>query len=364
MDFFDGVSQGAPGWCRRSSRSARTIAARPAVAISAAGDSRLQRLLKGGERDSNPRPPGPQPGALPTQLPATVRRPWYPRSGAAERRLVEPRPQLDERVEDGDRPAVSQLLLGQTARDHAHGLEPGPSAASMSHGESPTITASSRARLLERRVDRGRAPASSARRRPRSSSRRRARARRACSRKWSRSSSFDEVASTTRGPPPRARRQLARALERLALVAQLRVTPRVRRPAARRRAARRPPRRRPPATICVAAHADVAVDPPHRHRRSHDGGTRGTTRGRAGSSRRRASRRGRAARRGGQLAALASSPRRLACLPSQNSSIIFLLNAGMSSGLRLVTRPWSTTTSSSTQFAPALRIRSAASATT
>src|SRR5205823_14727138 len=41
------------------------------------------------------------------------------------------------------------------------------------------------------------------------------------------------------------------------------------------------------------------------------------------------------------------------CAPSANSSIIFLLNAGMSSGLRLVTSPLSTTTSSSTQLAPA-----------
>ena len=44
------------------------------------------------------------------------------------------------------------------------------------------------------------------------------------------------------------------------------------------------------------------------------------------------------------------------CLPSRISSIIFSLNAGMSSGLRLVTSPWSTTTSSSTQSPPALRI--------
>src|SRR5450755_1252566 len=44
------------------------------------------------------------------------------------------------------------------------------------------------------------------------------------------------------------------------------------------------------------------------------------------------------------------------CRPSQNSSIIFLLKAGISSGLRLVTRPLSTTTSLSTQCAPAFRI--------
>src|SRR5438477_1252961 len=44
------------------------------------------------------------------------------------------------------------------------------------------------------------------------------------------------------------------------------------------------------------------------------------------------------------------------CFPSQNSSIIFLLKAGMSSGLRLVTSPLSTTTSSSTHLAPAFFI--------
>src|SRR5438477_11872869 len=41
------------------------------------------------------------------------------------------------------------------------------------------------------------------------------------------------------------------------------------------------------------------------------------------------------------------------CLPSANSSSIFALNAGMSSGFRLVTSPCSTTTSWSTQVPPA-----------
>jgi hypothetical protein len=44
------------------------------------------------------------------------------------------------------------------------------------------------------------------------------------------------------------------------------------------------------------------------------------------------------------------------CGPSANSSIIFRVKAGMSSGLRLDTNPLSTTTSSSTQRAPALRM--------
>src|SRR6185437_10740934 len=44
------------------------------------------------------------------------------------------------------------------------------------------------------------------------------------------------------------------------------------------------------------------------------------------------------------------------CTPSRISSTILRLNAGMSSGLRLVTRPWSTTTSSFTQVPPALRM--------
>jgi PPOX class probable F420-dependent enzyme len=42
------------------------------------------------------------------------------------------------------------------------------------------------------------------------------------------------------------------------------------------------------------------------------------------------------------------------CSPSAISSTSFALNAGRSSGVRLETRPLSTTTSSSTQFAPAL----------
>src|SRR3954468_3038916 len=43
------------------------------------------------------------------------------------------------------------------------------------------------------------------------------------------------------------------------------------------------------------------------------------------------------------------------CLPSANSSTSLPQKAGRSSGLRLVTRPLSTTTSSSPHFAPALR---------
>src|SRR5215211_1728800 len=44
------------------------------------------------------------------------------------------------------------------------------------------------------------------------------------------------------------------------------------------------------------------------------------------------------------------------CLPSANSSTTLAQNAATSSGLRLVTSPWSTTTSSSTQLPPALRM--------
>jgi hypothetical protein len=44
------------------------------------------------------------------------------------------------------------------------------------------------------------------------------------------------------------------------------------------------------------------------------------------------------------------------CLPSANSSTSFALKAGRSSGLRLVTSPLSTTTCSSIQLPPALRM--------
>src|SRR4029453_7469314 len=37
--------------------------------IPARADTLAGRRVRGGERDSNPRPPGPQPGALPTELP-------------------------------------------------------------------------------------------------------------------------------------------------------------------------------------------------------------------------------------------------------------------------------------------------------
>src|SRR5437764_12578948 len=50
------------------------------------------------------------------------------------------------------------------------------------------------------------------------------------------------------------------------------------------------------------------------------------------------------------------SPWRALCSASANSSIIFLLNALMSSGLRLVIIPMSLTTSSSTHFPPAFPI--------
>src|SRR3954453_20966134 len=45
-----------------------------------------------------------------------------------------------------------------------------------------------------------------------------------------------------------------------------------------------------------------------------------------------------------------------ACSPSRISSTILALKAGRSSGLRLLTTAWSTTTSSSTQLPPALRM--------
>jgi len=49
------------------------------------------------------------------------------------------------------------------------------------------------------------------------------------------------------------------------------------------------------------------------------------------------------------------APAPTGCRPSPNSSIIFLLNAGISSGFLDVTSPLSTTHSESTHWAPALR---------
>src|SRR5205823_2325858 len=103
----------------------------------------------------------------------------------------------------------------------------------------------------------------------------------------------------------------------------------------------------------VAAHADVTVNPPHRH---DDVVTAQRPVPRERMLVVRVDERAVEVqqRRVGQDAACVFCAC-FACFPSAISSIIFLLNAGMSSGLRLVTSPASTTTSSSTQFAPALR---------
>src|SRR3954469_22309808 len=67
---------------------------------------------EGGGRDSNPRPPGPQPGALPTELPP----PRVPKGSE----------QCPERLVDVRRSGVPQLLLGEPAGHHADRLDPGP----------------------------------------------------------------------------------------------------------------------------------------------------------------------------------------------------------------------------------------------
>ena len=147
--------------------------------------------------------------------------------------------------------------------------------------------------------------------------------------------------------------QLARALERRDLVDQrhvgrlLGVADAVavlacRRP---RRSGRRPAGR--PPSRCAGGSSTAAP-------RTRARGTPGTRRSRAGSSCRRACRRCRGSRR-----SRARAPTLRACSscsPSQNSSTILAQKAGRSSGLREDTRPWSTTTSSSTQLPPALRM--------
>src|SRR3954469_22771695 len=92
--------------------------------------------VRGGGWDSNPRPPGPQPGALPTELPP----PWHAQDsgrsavnsdglpavrlrGSGERRLVEGAAELVDGLEDRDRARVSELLLREAAGDHAHRLD-------------------------------------------------------------------------------------------------------------------------------------------------------------------------------------------------------------------------------------------------
>src|SRR6185437_2462222 len=104
--------------------------------------------------------------------------------------------------------------------------------------------------------------------------------------------------------------------------------------------------------VLVASHADVAVEPPHRQDDSL-------------AAKRAVPRLGvlvvRVDERAVEIEESGSTQRADSvfsrwCTPSRISSTILRLNAGMSSGLRLVTRPWSTTTSSFTQVPPALRM--------
>src|SRR4051794_23632309 len=108
-------------------------------------------LRKGGGRDLNPRPPGPQPGALPTELPPP--RPRHRSRGSAQRRLVQLLAQMRQRVEDGRRAVIAELLLRPAARDDADRLE-----ACVRRGlDVPVRVADhdrvARARLVQRRLD-------------------------------------------------------------------------------------------------------------------------------------------------------------------------------------------------------------------
>src|SRR5581483_3722562 len=104
----------------------------------------------------------------------------------------------------------------------------------------------------------------------------------------------------------------------------------------------------------VTAHADMAVDPPHRQ---DDllGAKRPVPRERVLVVRV-DERAVEIEQRGAAQEAAFVFVRCPAWTPSANSSSILALKAGRSSGLRLVTRPWSTTTSWSTQSPPALRM--------
>src|SRR5215217_132645 len=109
----------------------------------------------------------------------------------------------------------------------------------------------------------------------------------------------------------------------------------------------------------VAAHADVAVDPPHRHGQAvlAEGAVPGDGVVVVGVDQRAVDvqhrDRWRHRRTAQRRSVLARASACSAWVPSANSSTILALKAGRSSGLRLVTRPRSVWTSSSTQAPPA-----------
>src|SRR4051812_31817975 len=329
-------------------RNART---RPSCGARGLGVPRAPNR-KGGGRDLNPRPPGPQPGALPTELPPP--RPRHRSRGSAQRRLVQVRDQMRDRVEDGRGAVIAQLLLRPAARDHADRLEPGLRGcldvpARVAHHDRVA-----RARFVECGLDRVGVrlrPLDVVLGRPRVDAVARVQL------------AHEEVEIVLAGGAREHDREVAalqlaqqirRTLERRALVSQLLELLRVRLAqivagtafhvvAGDRR------------HVLVAAHPDVAVEPPHREddveaAKSAVPGERVLVvrvDQRAVEVQQ---------RRLGHYADAVVFSRWPEWTPSQNSSTSFLQNAGRSSGFRDVTSPWSTTTSSSTQLPPALRM--------
>src|SRR5688500_16526610 len=86
-------------------------------------ESRSCAKTQGGERDLNPRPPGPQPGALPTELPPP--RVTKDSFGSAEWGLFEPIQQFVDGLEDRNCAGVEQLLPRPAAGHHADRLDAG-----------------------------------------------------------------------------------------------------------------------------------------------------------------------------------------------------------------------------------------------
>src|SRR5437763_4895052 len=272
----------------------------------------------------------------------------------SERCLVEVLDEVRDRVEDGRGAMVAQLLLRPAAGDHADGVEPGvrrgldvPAGIADHHRVS-------RACLVECRLDRVRVRLRSldvVLARPGVEA-------------VARVELLDEeleivLAGGAReddGQPAALQlaQKIRRAFERRALVAQLLELLRVRVAQFVAGSAFHVVAR-DGSDVLVAAHPDVAVEPPHREddveapKRAVPG-ERVLVVGvdqRAIEVQQ---------RRPGHYADAVVFSRWPGCTPSQNSSTSFSQNAGRSSGFRDVTRPWSTTTSSSTQLPPAFRM--------
>src|SRR5215217_4466228 len=279
-------------------------------------------------------------------------------SNLGKRRLVEALTQVGERLQHGHGPGLAELLLGEAAGEDGHGRDLGPGGGLAVPGRVADQHRLAAPDLVHGRVDQvrvGLGPLDVGRGRP----------------------GLDQLAGVQQvevvldlvalaragqdQPVPAPVQQLQQPPgvgERLHLADQVGVQGGLGRPDAVALAVLDPLAGHGGHQL-VAAHADVAVDPPHRQGQPvlAEGAVPGdgvvvvgVDQGAVDVQQRDRLRHRRSAQRRSVLARASACSR---WTPSANSSTSLALNAGRSSGLRLVTRPRSVWTSSSTQAPPA-----------